>query len=130
MSPTITDLAGAYSKAWASHDADAVAALHTKDSVFHVHGLGAAATGVEMVRQLTAGFFALVPDLLFTPKRVYIGPDHLVFEYDMSGTTAGKPFVCDGVDVIAFRDGLVARKDTYLDMVGLQRQVGALPDMA
>lgn len=35
-----------------------------------------------------------------------------------------------GVDVIAFSDGLVARKDTYLDLVSLERQVGSLPTMA
>lgn len=129
MSRTVNELAGPYAMAWAAHDANAVAALHTQDSIFHVHGLGDAALGVEAVRQLAAEFFALAPDLHFEAKRVYLGPDHLTFEYDMSGTTAGQPFVCDGVDVIAVSDGLVARKDTYLDLTALERQIGPLARM-
>jgi len=43
----------------------------------------------------------------------------IVFEYDMSGNVDGSPFICDGVDVIAITDGLVARKDTYLDYIKL-----------
>ena len=30
----------------------------------------------------------------------------------MSGTSEGKPFACEGVDVIAVSDGFIARKDT------------------
>jgi hypothetical protein len=47
----------------------------------------------------------------------------------MSGTSGGSHFVCDGADVIAVNDGLVARKDTYLDLVALLDQIGALPQM-
>ena len=55
------------------------------------------------------------------------GGDHIVFEYDMSGTFDGSPFVCDGVDVIAVADGLVTRKDTYLDYIKLTEQIGEMP---
>ena len=130
MSRSVDELIGPYATAWASHDADAVAELHTADSVFHVHGLGDPASGTAAVRQLAATFFTLAPDLHFETERVYLGPDHLVFEYHMSGTAAGQPFVCDGVDVIAVSDGLVARKDTYLDLAALARQIGPLPSLA
>jgi hypothetical protein len=40
-----------------------------------------------------------------------------------------RSFVCDAVDVIAVSDGLVARKDTYLDLIALERQIGPLPRM-
>ena len=46
-----------------------------------------------------------------------------VSEYEMSGTAEGKPFACEGVDVIAVSDGLIARKDTYLDWAAMQRQL-------
>ncbi len=127
MNANVTELAGSYAQAWAARDADAIVALHTGDSVFHVHGLGEAALGTVPVRQLIAALFTLVPDLRFDRKRVYLGADHLVIEYDMSGTSAGSAFVCDGVDVIAVSGGLVARKETYLDLVALQRQIGTLP---
>jgi ketosteroid isomerase-like protein len=129
MSPSAADEAGPYSDAWAAHDADAIVALHSPDSVFHVHGLGKPAVGGESVRELVAAFLAHVPDLRFEHKRFYLGVDHLVAEYDMSGTVAGSSFVCDGVDVIAVTDGLVVRKDTYLDLVALERQTGPLPQM-
>ena len=72
----------------------------------------------------------LIPDLTFAPQRGYIAADHMVIEYAMSGTFGGSPFVCDGVDVIAVSDGLVARKDTYLDLTALVSQVGPLPDLS
>jgi len=71
----------------------------------------------------------LVPDLKFEPKRLYIGADHIALEYDMSGTYGSSHFVCDGADVIAVADGLVTRKDTYLDYVKLIEQVGAMPQI-
>jgi ketosteroid isomerase-like protein len=70
-----------------------------------------------------------VPDIAFEPKRLYSGEDHIVFEYDMSGTFDGSPFVCDGVDVIAVADGLVTRKETYVDAIKLTEQVGTLPEI-
>jgi SnoaL-like domain len=126
---TVANLGESYGKAWAVHDVDAVIALHTVDSVFHVHGLGEKACGSDAVRRLVAALLAQVPDLHFEHKRVYVGPGHLTLEYDMSGTVGDSPFVCDGVDVIAVRDGLVARKDTYLDLGALERQIGGLPQM-
>jgi ketosteroid isomerase-like protein len=126
---TVANVGESYGKAWAAHDVDAIVALHTADSVFHVHGLGEKACGGNAIRLLVAAFLAQVPDLAFEHKRVYVGPDHLTFEYDMSGTAGDSAFVCDGVDVIAIRDGIVARKDTYLDLVVLERQIGGLPHM-
>jgi hypothetical protein len=53
-----------------------------------------------------------------------------VLEYDMSCTAGGSAFICDGADVIAVQDGLVARNDTYLDLAAYQRQAGAVPPRA
>jgi len=38
----------------------------------------------------------------------------------------GNPVQFNGVDVIPVEDGLVQRKDTYLDLVAAQRQFGLL----
>ena len=111
-----------YSKAWANHDVDAIVALHTSDSVFHVHGLTDPAAGREAIGKAVAAMFGLAPDLRFESKRGYLGTDHIVSEYVMLGTSSGSPFACDGVDVIAINDGLVRRKDTYLDLAAYQRQ--------
>jgi ketosteroid isomerase-like protein len=129
MALTIEELAGEYHQAWTDKDPDVIAALHTEDSVFDIHGLTEAAVGRPSIRDLIATLLTATPTLHFEPKRIYMGADHIVFEYDMSGSIDGSDYVCDGVDVIAVSDGLVARKDTYLDIPALVRQVGDLPEL-
>jgi ketosteroid isomerase-like protein len=129
LSLSIEELAGRYHQGWADRSADVIAELHTDDSVFHMHGVTGPAVGRGPVRDLVASLLRLVPDLHFEAKRLYVGTDHIVFEYDMSGTADGSRFVCDGADVIAVTDGLVARKDTYLDLVALLDQIGTMPAM-
>ena len=100
------ELAARYGAAWAKHDLDAILAMHTDDTVFHLHGFSEPATGLAAVRETIAATFARSPDLRFDKSRVYIGDGHFVSEYQMSGTAEGKPFACEGVDVIAVFDGL------------------------
>lgn len=121
----IQALAIRYGKAWAARDLDAIMALHTEDTVFQVHGdNGKAVTGAAAVREAFGTVLARQPDLHFEMRRVYFGEDHFVSEYKMSGTVDDKPFACDGVDVIAVRDGRIARKDSYADWIVYARQVG------
>jgi ketosteroid isomerase-like protein len=129
LSLSIEELAGQYHQGWADRSPEVVAALHTEDSTFHMHGVADPVVGRGPVLDLVVSLLTLVPDLQFEAKRVYVGTDHIVFEYDMSGTSNGSQFVCDGVDVIAVADGLVARKDTYLDLVALIDQIGTLPNI-
>ncbi len=119
------DLAMRYHAAWAAHDPDAIIALHTEDTVFHTHGMGEPAVGAVATREAIAGLFALAPDLAFASKTVYFGEASVVTEYVVSGTSNGAAFAVDGVDVFQVRDGLIARKDTYMDTAGLQQQLGA-----
>lgn len=55
---------------------------------------------------------------------LYLGDDHFVGEYVMTGTHDGQSFACDGTDVFTVSDGLVARKDSYVDWVTYQKQTG------
>jgi ketosteroid isomerase-like protein len=123
MSIETQELAARYGAAWATHDLDAIMALHTDDTVFHLHGGGEPAFGLVATREAFAAAAAQWPDLRFERRRVYVGDGHFVSEYQMSGSSAGKSFACDGVDVIAVIDGRVARKDTYLDWPAVQRQL-------
>ena len=125
MGPETPQFAMRYSAAWAAHDPDAIVAMHTDDTVFHMHDVAEAATGRPAVRAAIDLLFQESPDLSFEPRRVHFGDDHFVSEYVVSGTASGKPFACDGVDVFTLRDGLVARKDTYIDWLAYQQQVGA-----
>jgi len=124
MSTNPQELALQYSRAWADHDPDAIVSMHTEDSVFHMHDVAEPACGRDAVRDAIAGVLEQSPDLHFEPIRVMFGADHFVSEYRMSGTAHGKPFACDGVDVFTLRDGLIARKNSYVDWLAYQRQVG------
>jgi ketosteroid isomerase-like protein len=127
MSKSLMEFAREYSGAWAAHDPDSIAAMHTEDSVFDLHDIGPPATGRLAVRDLIAKLLTLVPDLRFEPKRAHFGADHFVTEYVMKGTVDGKPFAIAGADVFTMRDGLVGRKDTYLDWLAYQHQLGVDP---
>jgi ketosteroid isomerase-like protein len=113
-----------YGRAWATHDPDAIVAMHTDDTVFHVHDVAEPSCGRAAVREVIASGFEQMPDLRFEHKRVLFGADHVVSEYVMSGSVGEKSFACDGVDVFTLRDGLVARKDSYVDWLTYARQVG------
>lgn len=125
----VEELAMGYHAGWEALDPDAIVAMHSEDSVFHMHGAAEPATGRNATRDLIGTLIRLVPDLHFEIKRFYVGADHIALEYDMSGTHAQMRFVCDGADVIAVQDGLVTRKDTYLDLVALTGQLGILPKL-
>ena len=92
--------------------------------MFHLHGDAEPAVGSAAAREAFATAMDQWPDIRFERKRVHIGSAHFVSEYEMTATRAGREIVCDGVDVFSVRDGLVARKDTYLDWAAVQRQVG------
>src|ERR1700704_2598339 len=127
MSKSLMEFAKEYSGAWARHDPDAIAAMHTDDSVFELHGIGASATGRKAVRELIATLLAVVPDLRFELKRAHFGAEHFVTEYVMTGTAQGKPLSIAGADVFTMHEGLVGRKDTYLDWLPAQPPTEAHP---
>ena len=139
---TVTEieaLADRYGEAWNSQDLDAIVALHAPDGIFHLHVPGSAPVqGREAIRESFAGSLAQLPDVHFEPVRLRAGADFWVLESRMSGTVAapievegqrldapGTRVEVDFVDVIAVADGLLARKDSYLDGLAFQQQMGA-----
>ena len=124
MSDDSAELAIRVGKAWESGDADEIVALHTEDTVFHMHDIAPPAVGEQATRELVAMLFDQSPDLRFDPVRVHLGTEHFVTEYEVSGTREGRRFRCQGVDVFSIREGLIARKDTYIDWLAYQAQTG------
>jgi steroid delta-isomerase-like uncharacterized protein len=135
----VEELAARYGDAWNSGDLDAVLDLHTDDVVFQAHAAGSPpAEGKAAVRAAFAAYLAQLPGIHFTPRSLRVGNGFWVMESTMTGTVAepldaggesvGRPGArveVDCVDVIEVRDGLVARKDTYLDALTMQRQLEA-----
>ena len=145
MTPTATEsttairmLAQRYGEAWNRQDLDAIMDLHTEDSVFQAHAAGSPPDeGKQAVREAFAGYIALLPDINFAERALHVGEDHWVLESTMTGTVEGAIEVdgesigdrgarveVDCVDVIEVRDGKVASKQTYLDSMAMQRQLG------
>jgi steroid delta-isomerase-like uncharacterized protein len=134
----IEELAGRYGDAWNAQDVEAVVAMHAPDGIFHLHAPGGALVeGRDALREAFAGFLAQLPDIHFEPVRLRAGADFWVLESVMSGTVSA-PIEVDGraveapgtrvevdfLDVIAVQDGVLARKDSYLDTLGFQTQLG------
>ena len=126
-----------YADAWNRHDVDAILALHTEDAVFENHTSGGIASGKAELRKLIEGVFSTFPDLRFSPRRTYLSEAVAVVEWTATATHAnpitrgeqtlpasGKTLSWDGMDVMPLRDGLVARKDVYVDSISFLRQIG------
>jgi len=122
----VDDLIQRYTNAWASHDPDAIVALHTEDTRFHAHIGQEPAVGKMAVRQAFAELFAQFPDLAFEQVSLKTTADFWAVEWKMSGTLAGTDhtFEVDLVDLITVEDGLVKSKDSYIDAVSMQAQLG------
>jgi steroid delta-isomerase-like uncharacterized protein len=128
-----------YGEAWNTQDLDGILAMHAEDGSFRLHIPGGEPVeGRAAIREAFAGFLTQLPDIRFEPRRLLAGPGFWVLESTMTGTAAA-PFDIDGeqvdapgaqievdaVDVIAVRDGQVQTKDTYLDALAFQGQLGA-----
>jgi steroid delta-isomerase-like uncharacterized protein len=126
-----------YDDAWNRHDVDAILALHTEDSVFENHTGGGRGVGKDGIRPIIAGVFRSFPDVRFELRRLYVREALVVQEWTAFATHSrpllqsgvripptGKAVSWNGVDVMPMRGGLVARKDVYVDSIGLARQLG------
>ena len=102
-----------YFAAWAERDPDAIVALHTDDTWFWSHLGGEPAVGREAVRGTFAEIFEQFPDFTWETYRVLYGEDHWVLDWAL--ISGDLRFDCLDVVVVS-PDGLVARKDTFIDM--------------
>ena len=110
-----------YHACWAARDPERIAAMHTTDSVFHLHSGLPPARGREEIRAAAAANFAQVPDLDFELVSLNVGDGFWAVRFVMTGTSpSGDPFQIDLADVVLVRDGLVAEKHSYVDGVAMQ----------
>ena len=116
-----------YFAAWEARDPAAIVALHTDDTRFWTHLGTEPVSGRDAVRATFAELFERFPEFGFETHRVLYGPDFWVLDWALTfkpeGSEERARFDC--LDVVNVSpDGLVARKDTFVDMVQLQ---AALP---
>jgi ketosteroid isomerase-like protein len=112
-----------YFAAWEKRDPDAIVALHTADTRFWTHTGGGPVDGRDAVRATFAQLFEVFPEFSFEVYRVFYGDDHWVLDWALiSGDIR---FDCLDIVVVS-PDGLVARKDTFIDSVQLQAGMQAV----
>jgi ketosteroid isomerase-like protein len=119
LTTDLAELLQRYSDAWHRHDLDAIMSMHTDDTVFHLHNGNGAAVGATQVREAFQLVLALYPDLSATQTAVEIGETHTLVQSVMRSSATDSVVEAEAVDVFRFVDGLISRKDTYLDTAAL-----------
>lgn len=115
----------AYTAAWAAHDPDGIAKLHTEDTRFQTHIGTPPVVGRESLRAACAEIFEQYANFRAEGHRALYGDKHWVVDWTLHATIGGKDISVDSVDVIVLSDdGLVASKDTYMDAAQLQAALG------
>jgi ketosteroid isomerase-like protein len=121
-SQDLTAVSQRYFAAWAARDPDAIVALHTEDTQFWTHLGAGPVRGRDAVRAAFAEIFEQFPEFTWETYRVLYGDDHWILDWALiSGDIR---FDC--LDVVNVSpDGLVVRKDTFVDAMQLQAAVTA-----
>ncbi len=110
-----------YFAAWAARDPDAIAELHTADTRFCTHLDAEPALGRDAAREAFAGVFRQFPGFAFEINRVLYGDAHWVLDWVL--IDGDVRFDCLDVVVVS-PEGLVARKDSFVDSVQMTAAIG------
>jgi uncharacterized protein (TIGR02246 family) len=125
----LKEISERYFAAWEARDPEAIVALHTEDTRFTSRLGMEPVRGREAVRDHFAELFERFPEFGFETYRVLYGPDFWVLDWALTFKPEGaeKTARFDCLDVVTVSpEGLVARKDTFVDMVQLK---AALPEV-
>lgn len=108
----------AFADAWNRHDVDALMSFMTADCVFEAsagpEACGTRYVGREAVRAGYAEVFVTFPDAHWGNARHFVQGDRGVSEWTFTGTRKdGTRVEVNGCDLFTFRDGKIARKNSY-----------------
>lgn len=126
VAPDLSAVTTEYFAAWEARDPERIIALHTDDTRFEIHAGSGPVFGRDGVRDAFADLFATWPELSFESHRVLMGDRHWVLDWTLrsSGGPAGD-VAFDCVDIVTIsEEGLVERKDTYVDPAQLNAALG------
>jgi len=104
--------------AFDEHDLDGILRHFAADAVFEgprgPDPWGQRFVGSEAIRDAFAARFAGIPDIRYQQDEHFVDGDRGASEWTLSGTTtAGQRIEVRGCDLWTFRDGTVAKKDSY-----------------
>ena len=111
------DVINRFNEAVNRHDAAAVGALLTEDTVFENTSPapdGTRLTGRREVAAFWEKWFVANPDARFEAEETIVAGDRCTVRWIYRKTRDGKPWHLRGIDVLTVRDGKVAAKLSYV----------------
>jgi ketosteroid isomerase-like protein len=115
--PTTRWVIDHFNETFNQHDADALAALLTDDTVFEDTSPapdGRRIEGKAAVIAFWREWFARNPDAAFEAEEVIVSGDRAIVRWVYRKLRSGQPWHIRGVDVFTVRDGRVAAKLAYV----------------
>ncbi len=111
-----------YFAAWEARDPEAIISLHAEDTQFWTHLGAGPVRGKGPVREAFEALFGQFPGFSFEVYRVVTGSNHWVLDWAL--IDGAIRFDC--LDLVEVSDdGLVTRKDTFVDGVQLEAAMRA-----
>jgi ketosteroid isomerase-like protein len=116
LADTTRSVIDRFNEAFNRHDADALAALLTDDTVFEDTSApdGRRVEGKTAVVAYWRSWFARNAEAAFEAEDVIVSGDRAVVRWIYRKTRHGQPWHLRGVDVFTVRDGRVAAKLAYV----------------
>ena len=114
----LVSLLDRFADAWNRHDLDALMSMMTDDCVFEASAGpdadGQRSEGRQGVRAAFAAVFETFRDAHWGSARHFVAGNRGVSEWTFTGTTAdGRRVEVNGCDLLTFRDGKIAIKNSY-----------------
>jgi steroid delta-isomerase-like uncharacterized protein len=119
---------------WNNRDADALARLHTPDSIV-ISPIFRTVQGRADIHASYRTLFATFPDWQYIGQRLLVDRSLVAQEFVVHATHSGefmglpgtgRKFDIQGVRLMEMRDGLIAHERRYYDFTGLLIQLGIL----
>ncbi|GJL83334.1 MAG: hypothetical protein DHS20C01_29680 [marine bacterium B5-7] len=129
MSPEqAQEMAVEYTKAWCSHDPNAVAAFYAEDGSIVIND-GEPSKGRTEIAAMAQAFYNDFPDLVVEMDDIRTSGTHAVYRWTLKGTNSGPDGTGNRVEISGWEywryteDGLVAESSGHFDANDYQQQV-------
>ena len=111
-----------FMKPWNDHDVEGAMDLMNEDCLWETprgqEPYGTRFDGAAAIRSAIANAFKAMPDIRYELVRCNFGPDLIVLELLVGGTSdKGRPMRFQACDVMTMRDGKVAAKRSYRKVI-------------
>jgi len=142
MTMTVREAFDKETEAFNAHDIGGFSAVLTDDVVFHVPG-GMSGAGKQACAEYHEGWLNAFPDAHVVIHALHISGDVAVEEGTFTGThqgvlrtpagdvpPTGRHVTANYIQVVRFRDGMIAALNLMFDQLELLEQLGLVPDPA